>query len=699
MHARPLLILIAILFGAVFSSQHTHAGLSGENVALIVNASSVDSLTIANHYVSLREIPAGNVILLDDVPSGLTISLDVFRDRILRPILKTLDQRGLAPQIQLIAYSAGFPTSVSIGSHTRKLTDEAQKKYQKPTASINSLTYFYRWVLSDSHLYLGWASNFYARGRFERHFINPFGGEPGESFQSASDAAKAEDFAKAAEKFESLSNEYPTLHPLSILAAENWLRAGNEAKAFEQIGEAVRHGWINRRQLTETDPLRQMFSPDEGELSPARKRLLDRLQDVPVAWQGPIAFSSSVGWTTNGHPASAKRGAMTYMLSCVLAVIHKNGSTLPQAIEVLERAAKADRSYPSATFGFSKTSDVRSTTRFGGTPDAIAWLLSRDQNVEIFSSSLPKDRRRYVGMMLGAATLPLSSRNWSFVRGALAENLTSLGGVFGSRSQTKLTEILHAGAAISSGAVAEPYSLQPKFPTAMIYPFYYEGVSAIEAFYLTLQSPYQMLIVGDPVCQPFARAPNDFVSIKANDVAETTANVEANAPDKGSTNTPAVTVRWQTLPDTPMSTPTKEMEIYIEGKLANRSRPLADARLNLPENLRGAIDFRIVLIGNHPTEPKISFREEVVFGDSDRLPRLERLRKDKHDELTLFVESPDAEKIDIVHLGRVVANVDSAAGRIELTPETVGRGTVRLRAIAHQNGQQIPGRTFEFEWE
>ena len=40
------------------------AGGGPENVLLVVNRSSPASLTIANHYVRLRQIPAGNVLTL-----------------------------------------------------------------------------------------------------------------------------------------------------------------------------------------------------------------------------------------------------------------------------------------------------------------------------------------------------------------------------------------------------------------------------------------------------------------------------------------------------------------------------------------------------------------------------------------------------------------------------------------------------------
>ena len=42
---------------------------------------------------------------------------------------------------------------------------------------------------------------------------------------------------------------------------------------------------------------------------------------------------------------------------------------------------------------------------------------------------------------------------------------------------------------MSSGTVAEPYALQFKFPLPMMYGYYAKGVSAIEAFYLSVTSP------------------------------------------------------------------------------------------------------------------------------------------------------------------------------------------------------------------
>jgi len=71
--------------------------------------------------------------------------------------------------------------------------------------------------------------------------------------------------------------------------------------------------------------------------------------------------------------------------------------------------------------------------------------------------------------------------------GAIAESLTSYGGHFDHGGQTKLTEFLRHGAAGSSGAVQEPWSIQAKFPVPLLHAYYADGCSLAEAFYQSIQ--------------------------------------------------------------------------------------------------------------------------------------------------------------------------------------------------------------------
>lgn len=686
------LVIASWLFFSFAMSGRVQAGLSAENVILVVNGDSRDSVTLANHYLELRGIPDNHVVVLDEIPSGLTISLDDFRDLILRPLLKEIDRRGLANQTRVIAYSAGFPTSVDIKTHTSRLTAAMQKRYQKPTASLNSLTFFFRWVLADSPDYLGWGSNFYCRGPFKRNFANPFGGEKREEFDVATQLVTEEKYAEAAQAWCDLAEQYPTIASLRIRAAEAYAHAGKSNEATEQVRLAIQSGWTDRRYVVETAPLSELFAESDDDSKPlprSRERLLELLVDRPNTMQSPVGFVSDSGWTISGDRQPAKQGAMTYLLSCMLGVIHPRGSTMEQAVEVLRRGKQADATYPDATFGFSKTSDVRSTTRQPGMVDSLAWLLSQDRKVDVFSSRLPKGDQQYVGMMLGAASLPLDDRTWSFVPGAITDNLTSLGGAFGSSSQTKLTALLHAGAVMSSGAVAEPYSLQPKFPHPIMYAYYQEGVTAIEAFYLAVASPYQLLIVGDPLCQPYAKPIVDFVRI------ESTAAVANSDAASGGTKLRFV---WQAMPRSPSSIATKAIELFMQGKLVGSVRPVNKVEINLPPNMRGVMSCRATLVGRHATEPRVVFAETIVLGDEAELPKLERLRKSDQQSFHVSADCAGADRIEVRHMGRVVATVDGSSGEIELSEDQLGRGPIALSSVAWFGKEAVTGRVLKSSW-
>ncbi len=96
---------------------------------------------------------------------------------------------------------------------------------------------------------------------------------------------------------------------------------------------------------------------------------------------------------------------------------------------------------------------------------------------------------------MGSASFAWIASGSKLVPGAIAENLTSLNGKMDGVGQTKLTEYLAHGAAGSSGAVEEPYSLQQKFPLPFIHETYARGATLAEAFYQSVLGPYQLLIV------------------------------------------------------------------------------------------------------------------------------------------------------------------------------------------------------------
>ena len=72
-------------------------------------------------------------------------------------------------------------------------------------------------------------------------------------------------------------------------------------------------------------------------------------------------------------------------------------------------------------------------------------------------------------------------------------------------ARPRLLAFLDAGAAGSYGTVTEPCNYPQKFPNPLDYFYQNRGFCLAEAYYQSLQNPYQGLLVGEPLSAPFAR--------------------------------------------------------------------------------------------------------------------------------------------------------------------------------------------------
>ena len=142
----------AFLVGGFFPTALPSALAGGgpENVLVVVNEDSDSSKLIANHYIALRNIPDRNVVYLNRIPFKEATDFETFESRILRPVLRAIEDRELAGSIDYIVYSSDFPTSIRIPEIFKQFGDyvkaqgqdfEKTKKLYNPTASITSLTY------------------------------------------------------------------------------------------------------------------------------------------------------------------------------------------------------------------------------------------------------------------------------------------------------------------------------------------------------------------------------------------------------------------------------------------------------------------------------------------------------------------------------------------------------------------------------
>ncbi len=641
-----------------------HAGLVASEVVVVVNKASLDSRTLANHFVALRKIPSSNVIVLDNVPNAEVVTVAEFRDKILTPLLKEIDRRRLSNHVQCVAYSADFPTAIDIQSDLKPLGK--LPIFITSRASINALTYFFPLTMSADPSYVMLDGNRFARREMSAFFSNPHGKLTEIQWTTIQEKIAAGEHAEAAQLLVEMLSEYPRQYPIAYLAAAEFAQADKLDQAMEMLEKAVALGWNAGGYLKSDDRFANCRSDSRFQL------LLLSLDDTLRGFQPSVGFDTQMAWTTNGVALTdtpQKRLGDRYLMSIVLGVTRGAGTTLKEAVQVLNRAAVADYTHPSCGFYFCLTSDVRTTTRKPGFEEAIASLKELGHKAEVVSEMLPAKRQDIMGAMLGTANFDWSKSHSTMLPGAIAENLTSVGAVMNSLGgQTKLTELLKAGAAGSCGTVTEPYALQQKFPHPQLYVHYARGLSLVESFYASVTGPYQLLIMGDPLCQPFASPPRLDIDtqmriLQPNDALKVPIKLETT-DEEGQDLQTAMSIR-----------------LIFDDYAVEKSpiRPVVEVKL--VDQLEGYHTLRIVLYGDDATSQKREVEIPVWIGDPKQAGiklSVPKSVKFKDRKLDIQCSANNAKRFRILHDSEVVGELEGSEGEISIALDSVGTGPVRL---------------------
>ena len=646
--------------------------------ALIVNEQSIDSLTIANHYAALRGIPDRCIVTLADVPKGMTCPIDDMRTRILKPMLAELDRRGLGNQTDIIAYSAGFPTAISLDTDFAKVP----KRHHlfTPVGSLNGLTSLYQFLANNEVNYVAPRVNFYARTDVVGLQQNPFLGADSKAFNDMVAAAEISEFEKAIEILESLIQKHPGHWPLRFRLAGYQARAAKKDEAIETIAAMVRSNVAFSTMFADNQSFDSIRNDE------AFTKLVSVMSPIAPNRMPPVPFAGPIVWGQDGIPivriAGAEAVGPRYLLSTILAVTEGRGTTLAEAIEILGRAAEADGTGEPSTFYFSNSSDVRATTRMPLIPIAAIALRELGHKVIIDIDTLPRGQLNLMGAMLGSANYewPLAANR--LLPGSIADNLTSTSGVLHeANSQTSMVELLRGGAAGTSGTVTEPYALQFKFPTPLMYAYYAAGATLAEAFYLSVESPYQLLIIGDPLCRPFGDEHNELFTI----------DPPVNLPE-------AIGMRLRFWRDFNVaSTKISRTELFFGGRLAMVAKPTEAIRIGTKGLPLGWHEVTIIGVSRHPLQTKTLQSTYVLIGDASACPTIEAKYEstptaELADQIQVKFQAAGAEQVALDHLGRRLLETADIEAEHILSLDKTGYGPIRLTPFAKRDGTWIPGK-------
>lgn len=657
------------------------AGADPMRTALAVNSRSLDSLTIANHYVHLRDIPDSGIVVLDKVPDAAAIDIESFRSLVLKPLLETLNRRGSGFHTDVIAYSAGFPTAIRFDADVPK--DVELGRVFTKVGSLNGLTALYRYVFSGQPLYARPRTNFYARVETAEVLANPFIGSDRELWEQANQQASVGEFDTAIATAEQLLGRHPAQWPLAWQRA-GWLAAaGRTEESLAAIRLLAAAAPIDQRMFAETNDFASLAEQAEF------KAVLAGLPETVPERMPPFPFSSETTYGVNGLPVGDGNEGVNLLMSTCLAVTHPGrGNTVEEAIEMLRRATAADGSGGPAEFYFSASDDVRAKTRQPLVPTAARLLRALGHTVVVDREPLPRGKENLMGAMLGSANYDWKAQRNMVLPGGILENLTSTSGVLHQPDgQTPMTDLIRAGAAATSGTVAEPFALQFKFPTPLLYVYYASGCTVAEAFHLAVESPYQLLVIGDPLCRPYGDQHTEAFSLTQQE------------NDKATYVTPQF---WRGAAARPRI---RHFEIFIDGKLTNIAPATITAfELKHSELTPGCHDLRIVAVSKHPLAISTFQRLTICRGAADAIPtaaaEVKSLAPDTGNGLlAITVTAPRASKVAIRHLGRRLAEGFGDRATLEVPITQTGWGPVKLTPEALVDDVWVLGKSITIDPE
>ncbi len=179
------------------------------------------------------------------------------------------------------------------------------------------------------------------------------------------------------------------------------------------------------------------------------------------------------------------------------------GNSFEQVKALIDRGVASDHTFPKGKAYLLSTSDKARNTRapsfaktvrdFSGVfPTQLieANVITGHQDVLFYFTGLTE-----VSMLHTLGFLP----------GAIADHLTSVGGMLTDSTQMSSLRWLEAGATASYGTTVEPCSYPQKFPSPAIVMLHYAlGASVIEAYWKSVLWPGQGVFIGEPLASPFA---------------------------------------------------------------------------------------------------------------------------------------------------------------------------------------------------
>ena len=220
---------------------------------------------------------------------------------------------------------------------------------------------------------------------------------------------------------------------------------------------------------------------------------------LPASTVGPY-YQAERAFSRGDYP-----GENLYLAAMLTGITHGD------ALAVVDRAVTADFLSPTGTAYFVRSTDNDRNVQWPQFEhaDYLSRLLAIPQTRAFVDGNVLVDRPDVMGGVIGRIRqLDSQVKSNTYRPGAIADHLTSFGGrLFDAGNQMSILKWLQAGCVGSYGTVVEPCNFTNKFPQVRLHYWYGRGFNMVESYTMAVESPYMGIIVGDPLCQPYATPP------------------------------------------------------------------------------------------------------------------------------------------------------------------------------------------------
>jgi uncharacterized protein (TIGR03790 family) len=195
------------------------------------------------------------------------------------------------------------------------------------------------------------------------------------------------------------------------------------------------------------------------------------------------------------------------------------GVNKQEAFALIDRGVASDGMMPNGTGYLMETTDSARTVRsrsfsvFEQSWNDIDGFNLRYIPLSESTNGVLRNRNDTLLYMTGYASVPDIKKN-RYLPGAIADHLTSYGGMLTGQGQMSILRWLEAGATGSCGTVVEPCNYPGKFLEAQrLLTYYFLGRTMIESMWASVDMPGEAIFVGEPLASPFKGAKIEYDSV------------------------------------------------------------------------------------------------------------------------------------------------------------------------------------------